>query len=63
MDPRCTEACQEIFLPRDYCIADLSVSVAALCPDQAVRGRCLVTLREHVTELFQLIAAIRSHLR
>jgi diadenosine tetraphosphate (Ap4A) HIT family hydrolase len=60
MDPRCTEACREIFLPRDYYIAELSVSVAALCPDQAVRGRCLVTLREHVTELFQLTPAMRT---
>jgi len=60
MDPRCTEACRAIFLPREYCVADLSVSVAALCPDQAVRGRCLVTLRDHVTELFQLTPAMRT---
>ena len=60
MDSRCTEACRAIFLPRECCVADLSVSVAALCPDQAVRGRCLVTLRDHVTELFQLTPAMRT---
>ena len=60
MDPRCTDACREIFLHCDYRIADLSVSIAVLCPDQVVRGRCLVTLREHVTELFHLTPAMRT---
>lgn len=70
MDPRCTEACREIFLPRDYRIADLSVSVAGLCPGQAIRGRCLaiwVVDRPRVPlsagERDELVAAIRSHLR
>ncbi|MBI4737231.1 MAG: HIT family protein [candidate division NC10 bacterium] len=60
MDPRCTEACQEIFLPAEHRIAELSVSTAALFADQAFRGRCLVTLREHYTELFQLTPAMRT---
>ncbi len=59
MDPRCTEACGQVFLSGDHRIADLSVSTAALYPDQAFRGRCLVTLREHYTELFQLTPAMR----
>lgn len=60
MDPRCRESCQEIFLPEEYRIARLAVSTAALFPDQSFRGRCLVTLREHHTELFQLTPAIRT---
>lgn len=60
MDPRCTEACAAIFLPQDHCIAELAVSTAALFPDQTFRGRCLVTLREHFTELFQLTPAMRN---
>ncbi len=60
MDPRCTEACQAIFLPAEHRIAELSVATAALFPDQAFRGRCLVTLREHYTELFQLTPAMRT---
>lgn len=60
MDPRCIEACKAIFLPEDYRIAELSVSTAALFPDQAFRGRCLVTLGEHYTELFQLTPAMRT---
>lgn len=60
MDPRCTQACADIFLPEDHRIAELSVSSAALSPDQAFRGRCLVTLREHSTELFQLTPAMRT---
>ncbi len=59
MDPRCTEMCGQVFLSEDHRIADLSVSTAALYPDQAYRGRCLVTLREHYTELFQLTPAMR----
>ena len=59
MDPRCSEVCKEVFLPEDLRIADLSVSTAALFPDQTFRGRCLVTLREHYTELFQLTPAVR----
>jgi diadenosine tetraphosphate (Ap4A) HIT family hydrolase len=59
MDPRCTEACKGIFLPEEHRIAELSVSTAALFPDQSFRGRCLVTLREHYTELFQLTPAMR----
>lgn len=60
MDPRCSEACKDVFLPEEYCIADLAVSTAALFPDQSFRGRCLVTLREHHTELFQLTPAMRT---
>jgi diadenosine tetraphosphate (Ap4A) HIT family hydrolase len=60
MDPRCVEACAEIFLPEDHRIAELAVSTAALFPDQTFRGRCLVTLREHYTELFQLTPAMRT---
>jgi len=60
MDPRCHETCREIFPPGDYCIAELAVSTAALFPDQGFRGRCLVTLREHHTELFQLTPAMRT---
>lgn len=60
MDPRCTEVCQDVFLPEEHRIAELSVSTAALFPDQAFRGRCLVTLREHYTELFQLTPAMRT---
>ncbi len=60
MDPRCNEACREIFLPEEYRIGELAVSTAALFPDQSFRGRCLVTLREHYTELFQLTPAMRT---
>ncbi len=60
MDPRCTERCRDIFVPEDYRIAELAVSTTALFPDQRFRGRCLVTLREHYTELFQLTPAMRS---
>jgi diadenosine tetraphosphate (Ap4A) HIT family hydrolase len=60
MDPRCSEACRAVFLPEDHRIAELSVSTAALFPDQTFRGRCLVTLREHYTELFQLTPAMRT---
>lgn len=60
MDPRCGETCARIFLPEDQRIAELSVSTAALHPDQAFRGRCLVSLREHSTELFQLTPALRT---
>lgn len=60
MDPRCNETCQEIFLPEEYRIAQLAVSTAALFPDQSFRGRCLLTLREHHTELFQLTPAMRT---
>ncbi len=59
MDPRCSTSCREVFLPEDHRIAELSVSTAALFPDQSFRGRCLVTLREHYTELFQLTPAMR----
>jgi diadenosine tetraphosphate (Ap4A) HIT family hydrolase len=62
MDPRCTEACRDIFLPEEFRIADLAVSTAFLYRDQAFRGRCLVTLREHYTELFQLTPAMRTAL-
>jgi diadenosine tetraphosphate (Ap4A) HIT family hydrolase len=62
MDPRCTEACRDIFLPGEFRIAELAVSTAFLYPDQAFRGRCLVTLREHYTELFQLTPAMRNAL-
>jgi diadenosine tetraphosphate (Ap4A) HIT family hydrolase len=60
MDSRCSETCKDIFLPEEYCIAQLAVSTAALFPDQSFRGRCLVTLREHHTELFQLTPAMRT---
>jgi diadenosine tetraphosphate (Ap4A) HIT family hydrolase len=60
MDSRCRESCQEIFLPEEYRIAQLAVSTVALFPDQSFRGRCLVTLREHHTELFQLTPAMRT---
>jgi diadenosine tetraphosphate (Ap4A) HIT family hydrolase len=60
MDPRCTHACAGIFLPEEYRIAELAVSTAALFPDQAFRGRCLVTLREHASELFRLTPAMRT---
>jgi diadenosine tetraphosphate (Ap4A) HIT family hydrolase len=60
MDPRCSQTCTAIFLPEEYRIADLSVSTAALYPDQAFRGRCLVSLREHYTELYQLTPAMRT---
>lgn len=60
MDLRCNEACQEIFLPEEYRIAELAVSTAALFQDQSFRGRCLVTLREHHTELFRLTPAMRT---
>lgn len=59
MDARCSEICGEIFLPEEYHIAELAVSTAALFPDQGFSGRCLVTLREHYTELFQLTPAMR----
>jgi diadenosine tetraphosphate (Ap4A) HIT family hydrolase len=59
MDPRCGEICKEVFLPEEYRIAELAVSTAGLFPDQSFRGRCLVTLREHHTELFQLTPAMR----
>ncbi|HSD50021.1 MAG TPA: HIT family protein [Candidatus Methylomirabilis sp.] len=62
MDPRCAEACRDVFLPEEFRIADLAVSTAFLYRDQAFRGRCLVTLREHHTELFQLTPAIRTAL-
>ena len=62
MDPRCTEACRDVFLPEEFRIAELAVSTAFLYPDQAFRGRCLVTLREHYTELFQLTPAMRTAL-
>ncbi len=60
MDQRCTEACKSIFLPEDHRIAELAVSAVALFPDQSFRGRCLVTLREHHTELFHLTPAMRA---
>jgi len=60
MNSQCGEICQAIFLPEQYCIAQLGVSTAALFPDQSFRGRCLVTLREHHTELFQLTPAMRT---
>lgn len=62
MDPRCTEACGAVFLAAELRIAELSVSTAFLYPDQAFRGRCLLTLREHYTELFQLTPAVRTAL-
>ncbi len=62
MDPRCIEACSAVFLPEEFRIADLAVSTAFLYRDQAFRGRCLVTLREHYTELFQLTPAMRTAL-
>lgn len=62
MDPRCAEACKDVFLSEEFRIADLTVSTAFLYRDQAFRGRCLVTLREHYTELFQLTPAMRTAL-
>lgn len=62
MDPRCAEACKDVFLPEEFRIVDLAVSTAFLYRDQAFRGRCLVTLREHYTELFQLTPAMRTAL-
>ncbi len=60
MDSRCNETCREIFLPEEYRNGELAVSTAALFPDQSFHGRCLVTLREHYTELFQLTPAMRT---
>jgi hypothetical protein len=54
MDPRCTEACQEIFLHRAYRIADLSDSIF-------LEDRPRVQLA--AAERDQLIDAIRSDLR
>jgi diadenosine tetraphosphate (Ap4A) HIT family hydrolase len=62
VDPRCTQACEAVFLAAELRIAELSVSTAFLYPDQAFRGRCLLTLREHYTELFQLTPAVRTAL-
>jgi len=62
MNARCAEACKDVFLPDEFRIADLTVSTAFLYRDQAFRGRCLVTLREHYTELFQLTPAMRTAL-
>ena len=62
MDPRCTEACGAVFLAAEFRIAELTVSTAFLYPDQAFRGRCLLTLREHHTELFHLTPAMRNAL-
>jgi diadenosine tetraphosphate (Ap4A) HIT family hydrolase len=62
MDPRCSETCKDVFLGEEMRIAELAVSTAFLHPDQASRGRCLVTLREHYTELFQLTPAMRTAL-
>jgi len=62
VDPRCTEACGAVILAAEFRIAELSVSTACLYPDQAFRGRCLLTLREHSTELFQLTPAVRTAL-
>ncbi|MEK7204458.1 MAG: HIT family protein [candidate division NC10 bacterium] len=62
VDPRCTQACEAVFLAAELRIAELSVSTAFLYPDQAFRGRCLLTLREHYTELFQLTPAMRTAL-
>jgi len=62
VDPRCTQTCEAVFLAAELRIAELSVSTAFLYPDQAFRGRCLLTLREHYTELFQLTPAVRTAL-
>lgn len=62
MGPRCTEDCGTVFLSAESRITELTVSTAFLYPDQAVRGRCLLTLREHCTELFHLTPAMRNAL-
>ena len=62
MDLRCTQVCEAVFLAAEFRIAELSVSTVFLYPDQAFRGRCLLTLREHYTELFQLTPAVRTAL-
>jgi diadenosine tetraphosphate (Ap4A) HIT family hydrolase len=62
VDPRCTEACGAVFLSAESQITELSVCTAFLYPDQAFRGRCLLTLREHYTELYHLTPAMRNAL-
>jgi diadenosine tetraphosphate (Ap4A) HIT family hydrolase len=60
MEPQCSETSNDILLSEGYRIAQLAESTAALFPDQSFRGRCLVTLRKHRTELFPLTPAMRT---
>lgn len=58
----CDERCRLLQMPADHAIAELSVSHLVLYEDQAFLGYCLLVLRDHATELFDLTPAVRTAL-